>query len=77
MSIMCSSPEGILYSFDENKEPVRHNVSDIQILISTKMEELGIDEMDDNYFRKVISILYMEYTDEILAELFSEEEKTL
>lgn len=72
MSILCSYPEGLLYSFDENKKPVMHSISDIQVLINSKMEELNIDDADDNYFKKVAAILYMEYTDEFYSNLLED-----
>lgn len=73
MSILLNSPEGVLYTFDENKEPIINNFSDIQILIKTKMREMDIDETDDNYFKRVVDELFFDYSPELYNVVFSKD----
>lgn len=77
MSILCSSPEGVLYIFDENKKPVLYKFSDIQVLITNTMKELDLDEMDENYFLKVVSYLFMEYSEKLYEIVFSNQKVNL
>ena len=73
MSILCTNPEGTLYVFDENREPILYNFPDIQSLIVDKMEELDIDETDQNYFQKIVSLLSIEYSDELYGLIFNDD----
>jgi len=71
MSILCTMPEGTLYTFDENKKPVLYNFIDIQQLIVFKMEELEIDELTENYFKKAASEVFMDYSGDMYEIMLS------